>query len=258
MSESSAAEPLLEVRHLSKNFGAVQALKELSMSVHAGEVVALAGDNGAGKTTLIKLLCRFYDPDQGAVEVDGVDVRELDSAELRRRITVLFQQPARFNATLAENVALGDLRGAPEHGRVEAAARAAGAHEAAASLPQGYETLLGKWFKGGAELSVGEWQRVALARAFYRDAPVVLLDEPTSAMDSWAENEWMARFRELVRGKTALIITHRFTTAMRADIIHVMKEGRIVESGTHDELVRAGGLYAQSWRAQMAGTRVET
>lgn len=233
-------------------------LDGFKLELPAGKVVAIVGSNGAGKTTLIKLLCRFYDPDQGAVEVDGVDVRELDSAELRRRITVLFQQPARFNATLAENVALGDLRGAPEHGRVEAAARAAGAHEAAASLPQGYETLLGKWFKGGAELSVGEWQRVALARAFYRDAPVVLLDEPTSAMDSWAENEWMARFRELVRGKTALIITHRFTTAMRADIIHVMKEGRIVESGTHDELVRAGGLYAQSWRAQMAGTRVET
>ena len=228
-------------------------LEGFNLEIPAGKVVAIVGSNGAGKTTLIKLVCRFYDPERGAVELDGVDLRELDSAELRRRITVLFQQPARFNATLAENIALGDVRVAADRARIEAAARAGGAHEAAASLPQGYDTLLGKWFKGGAELSVGEWQRVALARAFYRDAPLVLLDEPTSAMDSWAENEWMARFRELVRGKTALIITHRFTTAMRADFIHVMKEGRIVESGTHQELVRAGGLYAQSWRAQMAG-----
>ncbi len=228
-------------------------LEGFNLEIPAGKVVAIVGSNGAGKTTLIKLLCRLYDPNRGAVELDGVDLRDLDSAELRRRITVLFQQPARFNATLAENVALGDIRTEGDRTRIEAAARAGGAHEAALSLPQGYDTLLGKWFKGGAELSVGEWQRVALARAFYRDAPLVLLDEPTSAMDSWAENEWMARFRELVRGKTALIITHRFTTAMRADLIHVMKDGQIVESGTHEELLRAGGLYAQSWYAQMAG-----
>jgi len=228
-------------------------LEGFNLEIPAGTVVAIVGSNGAGKTTLIKLLCRFYDPDRGAVELDGVDLRELDSVELRRRITVLFQQPARFNATLAENVALGDVRARADRARIEAAARAGGAHEAALSLPHGYDTLLGKWFKGGAELSVGEWQRVALARAFYRDAPLVLLDEPTSAMDSWAENQWMARFRELVRGKTALIITHRFTTAMRADLIHVMKDGQIVESGTHAELLHADGLYAQSWRAQMAG-----
>lgn len=233
-------------------------LEGFNLEIPAGKVVAIVGSNGAGKTTLIKLLCRFYDPDEGAVELDGVDMRQFDSAELRRRITVLFQQPARFNATLAENVALGDLLAPCDSPRIEAAARAAGAHEAATSLPEGYDTLLGKWFKGGAELSVGEWQRVALARAFYRDAALVLLDEPTSAMDSWAENDWMERFRGLVKGKTALIITHRFTTAMRADVIHVMKEGRIVESGTHEELVRAGGLYAQSWRAQMAGARVGT
>lgn len=228
-------------------------LEGFDLEIPAGQVIAIVGSNGAGKTTLIKLLCRFYDPDAGAVEWDGVDTRELELEELRRRITVLFQQPARFNLTLAENIVLGDLRLPPERERLEAAAHAAGAHAPAMNLPQGYDTLLGKWFAGGAELSVGEWQRVALARAFYRDAPLVLLDEPTSAMDSWAENEWMERFRDLVRGKTALIITHRFTTAMRADVIHVMKEGRIVESGTHEQLVQAGRLYARSWAAQMAG-----
>lgn len=229
-------------------------LEGFDLEIPAGQVVAIVGSNGAGKTTLIKLLCRFYDPDAGAVEWDGVDLRELEQAELRRRITVLFQQPARFNLTFAENIVLGDLYLPPERERIEAAAHAAGAHAPAMNLPHGYDTLLGKWFAGGAELSVGEWQRVALARAFYRDAPLVLLDEPTSAMDSWAENEWMERFRDLVRGKTALIITHRFTTAMRADVIHVMREGRIVESGTHGQLVRAGGLYAHSWTTQMAGT----
>lgn len=233
-------------------------LEGFDLELPAGQVIAIVGSNGAGKTTLIKLLCRFYDPDAGAVEWDGVDVRQLELEELRRRITVLFQQPARFNLTLAENIVLGDLRRPPEPSRIEAAARAAGAHAPAIHLSQGYDTLLGKWFAGGAELSVGEWQRVALARAFYREASLVLLDEPTSAMDSWAEHEWMERFRELVRGKTALIITHRFTTAMRADVIHVMKEGRVVESGTHAELVRLGGLYASSWAAQMAGAAGRT
>jgi ABC-type multidrug transport system fused ATPase/permease subunit len=157
----------------------------------------------------------------------------------------------RFNATFAENIALGDLTVDGGAEGIGAAARAAGADEAASRLPQGYHTLLGKWFEGGAELSVGEWQRVALARAFYRQAPMILLDEPTSAMDSWAENDWMSRFRALAEGRTALVITHRFTTAMRADVIHVMHAGCILESGTHRELVVLGGRYAASWEAQM-------
>jgi ATP-binding cassette subfamily B protein len=227
------------------------ALEDFDLVVPAGRIAAVVGANGAGKSTLIKLICRLYDPEAGAVEIDGVDARALDLAVLRRSIAVLFQQHSRFALTLRENIAVGDLSRAADAAAVEAAARAAGADEPAARLSRGYDTLLSKWFAGGAELSVGEWQRVALARAFFRDAPIVLLDEPTSAMDSWAEAEWLDRFRTLVAGRTAVIITHRFTTAMRADVIHVMHAGALVESGTHAELLACGGRYAASWRAQM-------
>ena len=213
-------------------------------------MTAIVGQNGSGKSTLIKLLCRFYDPQEGKIMVDGVDLREMELAALRRQITVLFQEPVHYHTTAAENIALGSLEEASDAQRIETAARAAGVDSIIRRLPQDYETVLGKWF-GGTELSVGEWQRLALARAFFRDAAVIVLDEPTNAMDSWAETEWLGRFRGLTAGHTTLIITHRFTTAMHADIIHVMDEGRIIESGTHTCLVAAGGRYAASWRAQM-------
>jgi ATP-binding cassette subfamily B protein len=232
------------------------ALSEFALRIPAGKLVAIVGANGAGKSTLIKLLCRFYDPDVGRIVLDGHDLREYAAGELRDNIAVLFQEPAHYNTSLSGNIAMGSLARQDSPDAVRHAARSAGADEVAAKLPEGYETLLGKWFVGGTELSVGEWQRVSLGRAFFRNASIVLLDEPTSAMDSWAENEWMDRFRTLVQGKTALIITHRFTTAMRADVIHVMKEGRIVESGSHEELVRLGGLYASSWRAQVSHEHV--
>jgi ATP-binding cassette subfamily B protein len=226
------------------------ALQDFNLSVSAGQVVAIVGANGAGKSTLIKLLCRFYDPDAGRIEVDGVDLRELALADLRRLITVLFQLPVPYHATVGQNIALGDLTAEPSATQIEGAARGAGAHEVIERLPHGYDTLLGKWFADGTELSEGERQRVALARAFLRRSQIVILDEPTSFMDSWAEAEWLERFRNLVEGRTAILITHRFTTALRADMIHVMDAGRIVESGTHKQLLAQGGLYAHSWTKQ--------
>ena len=226
------------------------ALDDLDLEIAPGQVVAIVGANGAGKSTLLKLLCRFYDPQQGRIELGGVDVRELPLETLRARVAVLFQEPVHYNATVAENIALHPSMPAAR-AEIEAAARAAGADGIIARLPHGYETVLGKWFEGGVELSTGEWQRLALARAFMRHAPLIILDEPTSAMDSWAETDWLKRFRALAAGRTAMIVTHRFTTAMQADVIHVMSEGRVSEFGTHAQLLQRGGAYARSWRAQM-------
>lgn len=228
-----------------------QALDDFSLTISAGQIVALVGPNGAGKSTLVKLLCRFYDPTRGRIEIDGTNMTQISTPHLRRLITVLFQQPFHYNATVRENIEYGDLEHEAQLSEVEAAARAAGAEEMIARLPEGYASILGKWFTGGTELSVGEWQRIALARAFLRRAPIIVLDEPTSALDPWAESDWLLRFRQLAVGRTAIIITHRFTTAMHADIIHVMEHGRIIEAGSHDELLDRDGLYAASWKRQM-------
>lgn len=230
--------------------GSHRALDEFDLEIPHGKVVALVGHNGAGKSTLVRLLCRFYDPDRGRILLDGVDLREFDPETLRRGIAVLFQEPVHYHATVRENIAFGEIAALSDHARAWQAARDAGALEPIARLQNGFETVLGKWF-GGAELSGGEWQRIALARAFFRQASLVILDEPTSSMDSWAEQDWLSRFHALIEGKTALMITHRFTTAMRADIIHVLDRGRVVESGTHAQLLAIDGTYAASWTAQM-------
>ena len=226
-------------------------LRQFNLTVPVGKIVTIVGPNGAGKSTMVKLLCRFYDPAEGSIELDGQDLRGLAIEELRQQIAVLFQAPVHFNATVAENIGIGDLRLAGDQARIEAAARAAGADGIVARLRRGYDSLLGNWFQEGSELSVGEWQRIALARAFLRQAPLIVFDEPTSAMDPWAEADWMKRFRQLVAGRTTLIITHRFTTAMFADAIHVIRDGQIVESGCHEELLSQGGMYAQGWVTQM-------
>ncbi len=231
-------------------------LCNFDLFIPAGKTVAIVGANGAGKSTLIKLICRLYDPEEGRIELDGVDLREVSLQELRRSVAVLFQEPVRYNETVAENIGLGNLAAAGDRAdtvrhEIERAGQGSGAQEVVERLPRGYDTLLGKWFVEGTELSVGEWKRIALARTFFRQAHVFLLDEPTSSMDSWAEAEWMDRFSTQTRGQTGVIITHRFTTAMRADIIHVMQDGQIVESGSHEELLDREGEYAKSWRQQV-------
>ena len=231
-------------------------LCNFDLFIPAGKTVAIVGANGAGKSTLIKLICRLYDPEKGRIELDGVDLREVCLQELRRSVAVLFQEPVRYNETVAENIGLGNLAAAGERAdtvrhEIERAGQGSGAQEVVERLPRGYDTLLGKWFVEGTELSVGEWKRIALARTFFRQAHVFLLDEPTSSMDSWAEAEWMDGFSTQTRGQTGVIITHRFTTAMRADIIHVMQDGQIVESGSHEELLDREGEYAKSWKNQM-------
>lgn len=228
-----------------------KALDDFNLTIRAGQIVAIVGPNGAGKSTLIKLLCRFYDPECGRIEIDGTDIRDIQTRHLRRMVTVLFQQPVHYNVSFSENIEYGDLEREAETSEIRAAVEAAGADEIVSHLPDGYRSLLGRWFAGGTELSVGEWQRIALARAFLRRAPIIILDEPTSALDPWAEADWLGRFRKLAAGRTAIVITHRLTTAMQADVIHVMEHGQIVESGRHDELVQANGPYAKSWGKQI-------
>ena len=230
------------------------ALDDFTMTIPSGKIVAIVGPNGAGKSTLLKLLCRFYDPDEGTIEIDGRDLKEFAIDDLRRSITVLFQQPFHYNSTVRENILYGDLKLEATEAEIKAAIRAAGAEEIVSRLPGKEQTLLGHWFPDGTELSVGEWQRIALARAFLRRAEIIILDEPTSALDPWAEADWLERFRQLAFGRTSIIITHRFTTAMHADMIHVMDRGRIVESGSHQRLIEQNGLYAQSWSRQTIST----
>ncbi len=226
-------------------------LDNFHLELPRGSFTAIVGPNGAGKSTLVKLLCRMYDPVAGRITRDGVDLRSLSLEQLRSGITVLFQRPMPFNATVEQNIAWGDLQASPGRSVVEAAAAAAGAEELIRKLPAGFEQLLGSGFARGTQLSGGEWQRLALARAFVRKAELLILDEPTSAMDPWAELDWMEKFRSIAAGRTVVLITHRFTSARHADVIHVMVDGRIVESGDHKTLVEAGGRYGESWKAQV-------
>jgi ATP-binding cassette subfamily B protein len=236
-------------------------LKDVSLTIEPGQTVALVGENGAGKTTLVKLLSRLYDPTAGRIMVDGVDLREYDVESWRRQVSVVFQDFTRFNMVARENIALGDVARAPELAAVQAAAVRGGADELIARLPDGYETMLGRRFSqighDGVDLSGGEWQKVALSRAFFRSlddgtagAQLLILDEPTAALDARAEHELYERFRELTRGKATLLISHRFSTVRMADVIAVMEDGRITELGSHDALIARGGTYARLYAMQ--------
>jgi len=226
------------------------ALTDLSFTVKPSETLAIVGRNGAGKTTLFKLICRLYDPNDGRILIDGIDIRDLDPNELRAQIGAMFQDYVTYQATASENIGLGNVQDINDRERIEVAGAQAGASELIAGLPEGYDTALGKWFDHGVNLSGGEWQKVALARAFMRDAKILLLDEPTSALDAQAEYDLFERLRSLTRGRTAVYISHRFSTVRRADRIVFLEHGRLVEEGTHAELMKLNGRYARLFRMQ--------
>ncbi|MGD9851228.1 MAG: ABC transporter ATP-binding protein [Nitrospirales bacterium] len=224
-------------------------LDDLNFRIQPGEHIAFVGENGAGKTTLVKLLCRLYDPTSGHISLDGIDIRQFSTCDYRKNISVIFQDFARYNLTVTENIALGNEE-TPDPLKVLEAAKQAGIDDRLSRLPQGYQTVLGKWFDGGQELSIGEWQKVAIARAFFRNADILVLDEPTSAMDAKAEAELFERFLELARDRMAILISHRLSTVKMVDRIYVLERGRIVESGTHDDLVKKQGEYAKLYGIQ--------
>jgi ATP-binding cassette subfamily B protein len=236
-------------------YGKRQVLHDVDLVIPAGATVALVGENGSGKTTLIKLLARLYDPDAGRITFDGIDARQFTTTALRRELSVIFQDYARYNLTARENIWFGNIEEAAEPQRLAGAARQAGASGLIDRLPNGMNTVLGNYFDAGQELSVGEWQKIALARALLREAQVIVLDEPTSAMDASAEYDMFKRFRELAAGRTAILISHRLSTVKMADRIYVLRDGRVVESGTHEELVRRAGRYADLFEAQASGYR---
>lgn len=231
------------------------ALRGLSFELHAGEVLALVGENGAGKTTLVKLLARLYDPDEGRILLDGRDLRDYDLDDLRANTGVIFQDFVRYHLTAAENIGVGQIDAMDDRARIERAAHKGLADEVVAALPNGYDQIIGRRFKQGVDLSGGQWQKIAIARAYMRDAQVMILDEPTAALDARAEFEVFERFKELSAGKTAVLISHRFSSVRMADRILVLADGRVEASGTHAQLMAQGGRYAELFELQAAGYR---
>ena len=231
------------------------AVRHLDFQLRAGEVIALVGENGAGKTTLVKLLARLYDPDEGRILLDGRDLRDYDLDDLRANMGVIFQDFVRYHLTAGENIGVGQVDAMPDTARIRDAARRALADEVIDALPEGYGQLIGRRFKNGVDLSGGQWQKIAIARAYMRDAQVMILDEPTAALDARAEFEVFQRFKELSEQRTAVLISHRFSSVRMADRILVLADGRIEASGTHAELMAQGGRYAELFELQAAGYR---
>ncbi|HEX6548795.1 MAG TPA: ABC transporter ATP-binding protein [Candidatus Dormibacteraeota bacterium] len=254
----------IEFEHVSFAYpgSGAQALNDVSFKIPAGQTVAVVGRNGAGKSTLLKLLCRLYDPSAGRILLDSHDLRDYDPVRLRSVFGAMFQDYVTYQATAAENIGLGEVGRIEDREAIEEAATKGGSEELIAGLPAGFDTPLGKWFEiKSANLSGGEWQKVALSRAFMREARVLLLDEPTSALDAGAEYELFGRLRKLTQGRTAVFISHRFSTVRRADRILFLEHGKLVEEGSHAELMAIGGRYARLFRLQAAaytGEEIDT
>lgn len=225
------------------------------MRIEPQERIALVGENGQGKTTIVKLLTRLYDPTEGQILLDGIDLREYDLEDLWKEIGVIFQDFVHYEMTASENIGVGRIEDANNRFRIRAAAMKTFAEKVIQKLPNGYDQVLGSRFEGSMDLSGGEWQKIALARAYLRDAQLLVLDEPTAALDARAENEVFQRFSELTTGKMALLISHRFSTVRMCDRILVLQKGGIAEQGRHEQLVKDGGLYAEMFELQAANYR---
>jgi ATP-binding cassette, subfamily B, bacterial len=231
----------------------IWAIRNLSFTLHPGEKLALVGENGAGKTTLVKLLARLYEPTEGRILLDGVDLREYDTDDLRREIGVIFQDFVRYMFKVSDNIAIGNIEERENEPLVTAAAQKSLADAVIEKLPKRYAQMLGRRFTDGVDLSGGQWQKVALARAYMRDAQLIILDEPTAALDARAEHEVFVRFSELMQGKSAVLISHRFSTVRMADRILFLEHGQLLELGSHEELLAQGGKYAELFRLQAKG-----
>ncbi|WP_291408801.1 ABC transporter ATP-binding protein [Devosia sp.] len=230
-------------------------IRGLSFTLNAGETLALVGENGAGKTTIVKLLARLYDPSEGHITIDGIDLKDMAPADIHAHLGVIFQDFIRYSFSARDNIGVGRVEEKDNQPRIDQAAEQSLAHAVIAKLPKGYDQQLGRLFKQGRDLSGGEWQKVAIARSYMRDAELIILDEPTAALDAKAEAEVFARFKGLASGKTAVIISHRFSTVRMADRILVLEDGAILEAGSHEELLARGGRYAELFELQAAGYR---
>jgi ATP-binding cassette subfamily B protein len=247
----------LEFRHVSFRYPGAErdALHDVSFELHPGQRIALIGENGAGKTTITKLIARLYDPTEGQILLDGIDLREYDLEDWRREIGVIFQDYMRYNMLLWENIGVGRVELLEDRPRIERAARLSLASDVADRLEKGLDQMVGRRFTDGVDLSGGEWQKVALARAYMRDAQLLILDEPTATLDARAEHRVFERFAELTHDKIAVLISHRFSTVRMADRILVLHDGSVLEDGTHEQLLALGGQYKELFELQASGYR---